>query len=341
MKKTITIITLLLIISSQIFATYYYQGKLNNKENDMYISIATSLLNEENLIKIDPTLSKEQIKKVNEAIFKDLPQLFYVEQSYNFKWKEKPDGTVISSTLVYTFKNHEKGVHKTRAEVHNIVTEFINTLENLETDAQKVTLMYRYFALSRNYDISLKEDQSCYSVLINKKGVCASYARAFQYIMIYSGIECIYVTGTLDGISHAWNMVKVKGNWYNVDVTNGNSGFDDYITYQYLLIPTKAMMKSIVIDNIKNIPFAYKDNYNYYKNNELYIDSFSKKAISNRVKKAVSSGENGITFEVANSSILKKVKEYLIIDQAIYPLINKDSITYTINQERLLITIHF
>jgi hypothetical protein len=341
MKKIITIITLFLIVSTQTFATYYYQGKLNNKENEMYKMVATSLLKEENVIEIDTTLNQDQIKKVNDAIFNDLPQLFYVEQGYNYKWTEKPDGTIITSKLVYNFKTYKKGIHATRAEVHRRVTEFINTLEKLETDAQKVTVMYKYFALSRNYDISLKNDQSCYSVLIDKKGVCASYARAFQYIMMYSGIKCIYVTGTMDELAHAWNMVKIKDKWYNVDVTNGNTGFDDYVTYQYLLIPTKSIMKTIKIDNINNIPFAYSEEYNYYKNNDLYIKSFSEIKISNRVKKSSINGENGITFEAANASILAKIKEYLIINQAIFPLIDKKSITYTINQDRLLITIHF
>lgn len=341
MKKIITTITLLLIFSTQLFAAYYYQDQLSDKENKMYVNVATNLLKENNSIAIDPTLTKNQIEKVNDALFKDLPQLFYVEQSYSYKWNERPDGTVISSTILYTFKDYKDGVHNTRAKVHNTVTEFIDILENLDTDAQKVTAIYKYFALSRNYDISLKDDQSCYSVLINKKGVCASFARTFQYIMIYSGIECIYVTGSLKGVSHAWNMVKINDKWYNVDITNGNSGFDDYISYKYLLIPTKTMMKSVKIDNINKIPIAYSDDYNYYKNNDLYIKSFSKTNISNRVKKAVLNVENGITFEAANIKILDKIKEYLIIEQEIYSLIDKESVIYSIDKDRLLITIHF
>lgn len=341
MKKTLTLLTLLLIICTNLFATYYYQGKLSDKENSLYINIATNLLQEENTVEVSPSFTKEQIKKVNEAIFKDLPQLFFVEPSYNYKWKEKPDGTVISSTLVYTFKNYEEGVHATRAIVHNKILEFLKTLDKLESDSQKITVMYKFFALARDYDISLQDDQSCYSVLIKKRGVCASYARTFQYIMISSGIECIYVTGELNGVSHAWNMVNLDDNWYNVDVTNGNTGFDDYVTYQYLLIPTSTLMKTVQIDDINNIPLAVKDNYNYYKNNDLYISSFSEKSISARVSKAIKDNEKGITFEAKNQSILDKIENYLITEQEIYKLISKDSITYTISQERLLITIHF
>ena len=53
--------------------------------------------------------------------------------------------------------------------------------------------------------------------------VCEGYAKAFQLLLNACGIECIYVPG--DGIAngtsggHAWNMVKLEGNWYNVDVT--------------------------------------------------------------------------------------------------------------------------
>lgn len=60
------------------------------------------------------------------------------------------------------------------------------------------------------------------------KGICMSYALAYQRILQEMKIPCIYVKGK----NHAWNMVKIGKWWYNVDVT-----WDDRITgrYRYFL----------------------------------------------------------------------------------------------------------
>lgn len=60
---------------------------------------------------------------------------------------------------------------------------------------------------------------------INKSGVCETYAKSFQLMLNYFDIENILVAGeskTLDGKSgedHAWNLVKIDGNWYWCDLT--------------------------------------------------------------------------------------------------------------------------
>ena len=61
-------------------------------------------------------------------------------------------------------------------------------------------------------------DQSAYSALVNGQSVCAGYARAFQYIMQQLGIPTYYCTG-YSGENHAWNIVKLYNDYYNVDTT--------------------------------------------------------------------------------------------------------------------------
>ena len=44
------------------------------------------------------------------------------------------------------------------------------------------------------------------------------YSRAFQYLMQQLGIPCYYCTG-YSGENHAWNIVYLYGEYYNVDLT--------------------------------------------------------------------------------------------------------------------------
>ena len=54
-------------------------------------------------------------------------------------------------------------------------------------------------------------------VLLDGKGVCESYASAYQLCLEILGVEN-YIMTSSDG-AHVWNRVKVDGKWYHVDVT--------------------------------------------------------------------------------------------------------------------------
>lgn len=60
-----------------------------------------------------------------------------------------------------------------------------------------------------------------YGLLVRGYGICLSYATTFQLLMDLAGVECITVIGASSGSSgdHAWNMVKLEGEWYCVDPT--------------------------------------------------------------------------------------------------------------------------
>ena len=66
-----------------------------------------------------------------------------------------------------------------------------------------------------------------YGFLVDRVGICTGYASTFQLLMGLAGIECITVRGSSHGGTrdHAWNMVRLDGEWYCVDVT-----WDDPIT---------------------------------------------------------------------------------------------------------------
>ena len=49
--------------------------------------------------------------------------------------------------------------------------------------------------------------------------VCEGYARAYQYLLSFCNVECIYVVGHSGNTAHAWNAVKCDGEWFWVDTT--------------------------------------------------------------------------------------------------------------------------
>ncbi|MHB1152233.1 MAG: DUF4358 domain-containing protein [Eubacteriales bacterium] len=90
------------------------------------------------------------------------------------------------------------------------------------------------------------DNDNPYGVIIQKKAVCYGYTAAFQLFMDMLDIECISVKGISQntGGEHAWNMVRINGEWYCVDVTwNDYFGEDKTIAkkHRYFNVTSQYM----------------------------------------------------------------------------------------------------
>ncbi len=79
---------------------------------------------------------------------------------------------------------------------------------------------------------------SVIGVFEERGAVCESYAKTFQLLLNYNGVENIFVTGRGNSEEHAWNLVRLdNGGWYWCDLT-----WDDTparycgISYRYFLV---------------------------------------------------------------------------------------------------------
>lgn len=148
-----------------------------------------------------------------------------------------------------------------RAEVARIVAEIIT---DDMTDLEKEYAINQYLCESAEYDMAALENAeqygfatvdpefddsfNAYGILINKVGVCASYAASFKLLADEAGLESIVVTGYLDGATpHAWNRVYLDGNWETIDVTNNDN---EYLGNALLNMPDYALDRTLVEDDI-------------------------------------------------------------------------------------------
>ena len=97
------------------------------------------------------------------------------------------------------------------------------------SDLEKETSVFKWMVHQINYDWTHqdvmaetpRESFTPYGGLVNRTAVCLGYATTFQLLMDLAGVECITVVGASEHSQedHAWNMVRLNGSWYCVDVT--------------------------------------------------------------------------------------------------------------------------
>lgn len=101
-------------------------------------------------------------------------------------------------------------------EVENEKKRILACVNDDMTDMEKALTVHDYMVQNYEYDLTYSI-YSASGMFENKTGVCQAYALAYKEMMTELGIPCQYVTSR--AMNHGWNLVKIDGEWYHVDVT--------------------------------------------------------------------------------------------------------------------------
>lgn len=114
------------------------------------------------------------------------------------------------------------------------------------SDYEKVKALYK-FVMDRMTYVSndMKSQHSPMGFIFHGEGVCQAYAISLHMLLERAGIESRYIIGEINKEiepnpllnGHAWNMVKLDGNWYHLDPT-WDDGEEEWM---YFLVPDDYM----------------------------------------------------------------------------------------------------
>lgn len=131
----------------------------------------------------------------------------------------------------------------------------------------------------KTYDKQYESAFNTYGILVEGEGVCMSYAYTFRMLCDMTGVEAVVITGYLDGnLPHAWNMVNLDGEWYEIDCTN-NGKTTGIPFYLYQADSETAKNTGYTKDNIFELDsavgeFAGDDSSReYYENHNLTAEN--------------------------------------------------------------------
>ncbi|QPQ33595.1 transglutaminase domain-containing protein [Lysinibacillus sp. JNUCC-52] len=164
--------------------------------------------------------------------------------------------------------------------------EIVATIEkDAKTDVEKVRAVNDYIVAKTAYTEQTKSSpHSAYTVLAEHGGVCQGYALLAHTLLQKLGFETQYIVGYVGKEGHAWNLVKLDGQWYHLDTTWNDPVPDrsGAIRYQYFLVDDRTMARDHTwIAN--DYPKAISTTYSYYQDidfpaqvgNQLFYSSIS------------------------------------------------------------------
>ena len=222
--------------------------------------------------------------EVYQQIFLDHPEFFYLNGSINVSYsKESLNGYLVAMTIKPGYWDSMTGLAD--AELDSMIDQVEGRVASVaaeirgETDVpwRQLMLIHDYLIRSIAYNTSLDQQTNhVYSALVNGTTLCQGYAQSFQLIAQRLGFETHMILGDADGVGHAWNIVKLNGKYYHVDVTfddpTPDSGSNGLIQHIHFLRSDRRMDDSHtwITDDYPACP---DDGADYYRRQGLTVDS--------------------------------------------------------------------
>ncbi|MCD7730623.1 MAG: hypothetical protein LUI05_03900 [Oscillospiraceae bacterium] len=284
MTATVTQATTI-VNSSVDNTTRYAYNTLDDDEKALYDAILGAASTMSPKIFGTDNLSMEKWAKVFGMVYNQEPQLFWLSSK-------------IKIGRLYFNETDTEQIAAMQKEIDTTVNQLVSEANKKSSTFDKLKVFHDYLVLNSTFekdDAAGSYNQSIYNAFsggTSSQGniQCSGYAKAMQYLCDQVGIDCIVITGTnSEGASHAWNKVKVEGEWYNLDCT-----WDDpilttpvynYIRYNNFLVPdswinekTHFNINSVTLNSGGTFsyftpPTATATAQNYFiKNNLVYSD---------------------------------------------------------------------
>jgi len=118
--------------------------------------------------------------------------------------------------------------------VQGLQSQIQSTIEEAahgETDAEIMLSLVRHLVSVVNFNENVARTVAAHGMqnhagtafgaLVNNDAIGEGFAMAFKALSDELGLESRVILGTLDGRYHAWNIVRIDGNYYHIDVSMG------------------------------------------------------------------------------------------------------------------------
>lgn len=159
------------------------------------------------------------------------------------------------------------GLLRKDQELYRRCTQILNQIiaEDM-SDYEKEWAVYSWLIDHVEYDWRHQDPEATtprdsfipHGALVEGRAVCLGFASAFQLLMDLLDVECITVVGAAfqSTQDHAWNMVRLNGQWYCVDATWDLGCGSSPSRCRYFNVTSDYMAKSNHQWDYQSVPMA-------------------------------------------------------------------------------------
>ncbi|MCH5262003.1 MAG: hypothetical protein J1F42_03755 [Lachnospiraceae bacterium] len=307
----------------------YAYSMLPAEEQTLYLEIRDALINFEENVRLS-SYDKDEISHAFQCVLNDHPEIFYVD---GYTYTEYTLGDILRKiTFTGTYRSSPEEIQQKQELIDSYVNRCLSGMPNDADDYTKVKYIYEYLIHHTEYDATVEDNQNICSVFIEGRSVCQGYAKATQYLLNEAGVFSTLVLGrVVGGEGHAWNLVRINGQYYYVDTTwgdasyqavGGSTGYPNEkiptINYDYLCVSTEQMNLTHELANVVELPECNSMDDNYYVREGFYFTQWDEEQIERIFREEYEKGSVYVTLKCDSYEVYSLMYAALITNQGIF-----------------------
>ncbi len=315
---------------------------LSSRDKILYNTICDSIEKHQSSLQSVSVDSVEQLERAMDYVYLDHPEYFWYRRNYSYHYTAQDKGLLADVDLNFTMD--KSSADKARSKIEKIVRRLQNDLSS-KGEYEKVKGVYEYLINNTIYDKSYG-DQSICQVLLDGRGVCSGYARSTQYLLNQLGIQAVFVEGYADGESHGWNIVRIEGDYYQLDTTWGDPVMENgtqTIIYDYFCLTQEEMYRDHFPDTDAALPVCTAVSCNYFRREGRFFAEADRDQLLELFRRDALSGKS--ILRAANKKTYNQLVNWLVNDGEVFDLMteagwgSQTGLSYSLNDSLWIISI--
>ena len=253
---------------------YTYLSSLENSETYLriYKKLSAAAAVAKDKLELKELITTDELSTIYYCFVKDHPEYFWLA---NNKYQYTIDGKKID-TLELLYYLHGDHLSEAKVAFNRAADEILSGVLSSMTDFEKELYIHDTIVKKNIYDetTGAPMTHSAYGALVYNYSVCDGYSNLFSYLLTRCGVQSAVIWGYSLGSGHAWNAVKLDGEWYMVDPTwddpLGNEPDEVSHTYfncswdEFSVNHSFEDSAGEKFDNYYDIPECNSEKYNYF-----------------------------------------------------------------------------
>lgn len=121
--------------------------------------------------------------------------------------------------LHFTYPGERDELRRMQSSVSTILSSASSYVHSGKTEAERAALLFRFLTGRLHYSVSDTEPvMPAYSLLCQGIAHSLSFASVFNAECGTAGLECRMLEGVLNGQTRYWNLLRIDGEYYHVDL---------------------------------------------------------------------------------------------------------------------------
>ncbi|HOV40675.1 MAG TPA: transglutaminase domain-containing protein [Oscillospiraceae bacterium] len=304
---------------SPLNSTYTYNN-LSPELKKVYSKILSAAKSFTTQVTFDSPVSLDDITKIYSAIYMEEINLQYLSNS--FKYDTSP-----ATRLQISFDYPQSQISRMNEQTEEAANRIIAGITPTMTAFDIVKYFHDTIIKNCTYDANVEFGSTAYGALVNGRALCQGYSHAMALLCNKVGIENAFVTGYAKE-DHMWNMVKLNGVWYNIDVTwddPDKAAYPDLVFYDYFNVTNSDLSARQIYSGYVPLPDAFATDENYFVKNGFLANSLAdaQQILFNQIVSAAASGNRYVRVKCANTQVYNEVYQSLITQNGISSIIRQ------------------